>query len=73
LIEIPRKNSFLQEQALSLIDFFSFFPQFCEVKELVIALVKIMLEKQICPEFSQIETCQNEYNPPIPGIFGSIL
>jgi hypothetical protein len=30
----------------------------------VIALVKIMLEKQICPEFSQ-----NENNLPLPGIF----
>jgi hypothetical protein len=55
----------LQELSQSLIDsFFFFFPQFCEVKELVIALVKIMLKKQICPEFSQ-----NENNLPLPGFF----
>jgi hypothetical protein len=49
--------------------FFLFFSQFCEVKKLVTALVKIMLKKEICPEFSQKETCQIENNLPLPGFF----
>ncbi len=39
----------------------------------MIALVKIMLEKQNFPEFSQKETCQKGNNLPLPGFFWSIL
>ncbi len=67
----------MQELSLSLSlshwFFFLFFPQFCEVKKLVIALDKIMLKKQICSEFSQKETCQNENNLCLPQFFWSIL
>jgi len=70
LIEILRKHFLARALSLSLsLIFFLFFPQFCEVKKLVIALVKIMLKKQICPEFSRKETCQNENNLPLPGVF----